>query len=203
MRYLLPAVLLGQAMAASGQTELIDEVVTTAQRRDAQFDTAGNIAQLGQEELARIAHLHIHDALVRVPGVSFHQGNGQEYLPSIRSAVLTGAGACGSFLTAQDGIPLRAAGFCNVNELFEAYTEQAERIEVIRGPSNALYGSNALHGVINVILPRAPQETETTIGFELGPNDFRREELYYGTSPDISLNCRDGLLFASSTLSEW
>ncbi|MCW8196518.1 TonB-dependent receptor [Proteobacteria bacterium 005FR1] len=169
-------------MAASAQTDQIDEIVTTAQRRDAQFDVAGNIAQLGKEELDRISHLHIQDALVRVPGVSFHQGNGQEYLPSIRSAVLTGAGACGSFLTAQDGIPLRAAGFCNVNELFEAYTEQAQRIEVIRGPSNALYGSNALHGVINVIMPSAPEQTESAIGLELGANDYRREELYYGTT---------------------
>lgn len=186
MRHLLPVlpaiVLFGQASIASEPTDRIDEIVTTAERRNAQFDAAGNIAQMGVEELNRISHLHIQDALVRVPGVSFHQGNGQEYLPSIRSAVMTGAGACGSFLTAQDGIPLRAAGFCNVNELFEAYTEQAERIEVIRGPSNALYGSNALHGVINVILPSAPERTESALGLELGPNNFRREELYYGSS---------------------
>src|SRR5690606_3285978 len=79
-------------------------------------------------------------------------------------------------------IPLRAAGFCNINELFEAFSEQAQRIEVIRGPSNALYGSNALHGVINVIMPRAPQQTEGRIGLELGSFDYRREELSYGGS---------------------
>lgn len=182
MRYILPAVLFAQSFAAFAQTSGMDEIVTTAERRDSQFDSAGNIAQLGKEELDKIGHLHIQDALVRVPGVNFQQGEGQEYLPSIRSAVMTGAGACGTFLTAQDSIPLRAAGFCNVNELFEAYTEQAQRIEVIRGPSNALYGSNALQGVINVILPSAPKQTETAFDLELGANEYRRENIYHGGS---------------------
>ncbi|MGQ9425984.1 TonB-dependent receptor [Gilvimarinus sp. F26214L] len=181
MPYLVSTLLLAPSLATVAQTPSIDEIVTTAQRRDAQFDTAGNIARLNQETLEQIGHLHIQDALVRVPGVSFHQGDGQEYLPSIRSAVMSGAGACGAFLTAQDGVPLRAAGFCNINELFEAYTEQAARVEVVRGPGNALYGSNALHGVINVIMPSVPAEAESRFGVELGSNDYRREDFYYGT----------------------
>jgi iron complex outermembrane recepter protein len=187
MRYFLPAIFLAQSLVfisqtSAAQSRIVDEIVTTTERRESPFDTAGNIAQLDRETLKNIAHAHIQDALVRVPGVSFHQGSGQEYLPAIRSAVATGAGACGAFLTAQDSIPLRAAGFCNVNELFEAYTEQAQRIEVIRGPSNALYGSNALHGVINVIMPSAPAKTESAIGLEMGSNDYYRENFYYGTS---------------------
>jgi outer membrane receptor for ferrienterochelin and colicin len=60
--------------------------------------------------------------------------------------VLTGPGSCGSFLLLEDGIAVRPTGFCNVNELFELPSEQAEAIEVIRGPASALYGSNAVHG---------------------------------------------------------
>lgn len=180
MRYLLSLLLLGQSTIALAQTDKIDEIVTTAQRRDAQFATAGNIAQIGQETLDLISHLHIQETLVRVPGVSFHRNNGQEYLPSIRSAVMSGAGACGTFLSAQDGVPLRAAGFCNVNELFEAFTEQAARIEVVRGPSNALYGSNALHGVINVIMPSVPEQTETRFDLEIGRSSFHRQSISHG-----------------------
>ncbi|MGH1469757.1 MAG: TonB-dependent receptor family protein [Cellvibrionaceae bacterium] len=161
---------------------MIEEVITVGRRLENQFDVIGNVAKLNEDDLKKIKSQHIQDALVRVPGVSLHQGNGQEYLPAIRSPVLTGAGACGAFLIAQDSIPLRAAGFCNVNELFEAYTETAKSIEVIRGPSNSLYGSNAVHGVINVLLPHVPEQASGYAGIELGANDYRREEVGYGTT---------------------
>ncbi len=183
MRFFLLSIAIFQASFTFAQSNsTMDEIVTTTQRRDSSADSVGNIAQINEQQLREIGLLHIQDALVRVPGVSFQQGNGQEYLPSIRSAVLTGAGACGGFLTAQDSIPLRAAGFCNVNELFEANTEQAASIEVIRGPSNALYGSNALQGVVNVLLPSSPSERLTSFGIELGANDYRREKLTLGNT---------------------
>lgn len=175
-------VLLPAEISAQTTSDFDEEVVTVSRRSQTQLDVVGNIAVLDSEVLQRINATHIQDALVRVPGVNFHQGNGQEYLPSIRSAVLTGAGACGEFLTAQDYIPLRAAGFCNVNELFEANTETAERIEVIRGPSNALYGSNAMHGVVNVLLPRSPLTREYQVGVEAGPNDYGRIKLLTGNT---------------------
>ena len=43
---------------------------------------------------------------------------------------------------ASDGIGLRAPGFCNVNQLFDANTEQAGSVEVIKGPATALYGAS-------------------------------------------------------------
>jgi outer membrane receptor protein involved in Fe transport len=172
--------LLPSTASLAASDNIIDEIITTAERRDSQADVVGNIAVVGKQTLEDIGALHIEDTLVRLPGVSLQQGNGQEYLPAIRSAVQSGGGACGSFLTAQDSIPLKAAGFCNINELFEANTEQAQRIEVIRGPSNALYGSNAQHGVVNVILPSAPDSREVSLGFEAGAYDFRREKFSYG-----------------------
>lgn len=113
----------------------------------------GSWSLIKKDELELIRAGHIQELLERLPGVNLHRNNGQEYLPSIRSPVLSGPGACGSFVMAEDGIPLRPAGFCNVNELFEAHSEQASRIEVARGPGITLYGSNAMHGVINIISP--------------------------------------------------
>ncbi len=94
---------------------------------------------------------HIGDLTEQVAGVYLQKGNGQEYLPALRSPVWTGTGACSGIMTLEDGIALRGLGFCNVNELFEAGTEYASRIEVLKGPVSALYGANAVHGVINVI----------------------------------------------------
>jgi outer membrane receptor protein involved in Fe transport len=112
-------------------------------------------AVLGTDEIDRIGAHHPAEDLNRLPGVLIHRGSGLEHLTAIRSPVLTGGAGAGSFLFLEDGIPLRAAGFANVNELFDAHTELARAIEVVRGPGGALYGSNAEHGLINV-LSRGP-----------------------------------------------
>ena len=114
---------------------------------------AGNIALVSGDLIEDVRHQHIHELLTRVAGVWVSRGSGQEHLTAIRSPVLTGAGSCGGFLYLEDGIPIRPAGFCNVNQFFEINTEQSRSIEVIRGPGNALYGSNALHGTVNVLMP--------------------------------------------------
>ncbi len=143
---------------------------------------AGNIDKITTEAIESVAHVHIQELLLRVPGVNLQRGNGQEYLPAIRSPVLTGAGACGAFLMAEDHIPLRAAGFCNVNELFEAHTEQAESIEVIRGPGGVYYGSNSLHGIININTPSVPYSKQSSVAIEAGSYNFSRLKTSVGNS---------------------
>lgn len=153
----------------------IEEIVVTSQRREQRRqDHAGNIALLGADEIAAVAHQHIYELMTRAPGVWLSRGSGQEHLTAIRSPVLTGPGSCGSFLFLEDGIPIRPAGFCNVNEMFEMHTEQAASIEVIRGPGTALYGSNALHGIINVLTPTADPLHTNMVALEAGSNDFLR-----------------------------
>ncbi len=113
-------------------------------------DVAGSIDVLGDEILDKISPVHPAEALNSVAGVNIHRGSGQEHLSAIRSPVLTGGAGAGSFLYLEDGVPLRAAGFANVNGLFEAGPEFADKLEVFKGPGPALYGSNAVHGLINV-----------------------------------------------------
>ncbi len=153
----------------------LEQLSVTASRteRDPQ-DLSLSLSVIGEENIDNLGHSHISELLSRAPGVWISRGNGQEHLTAIRSGVLTGAGSCGAFYFAEDGIPLRGPGFCNVNELFDANSEQAGRIEVIRGPGTAVHGSNALNGVINIV-SRAPSETpETHIAAEAGPHDYNR-----------------------------
>ncbi|MEX0297778.1 MAG: TonB-dependent receptor, partial [Kordiimonas sp.] len=138
-----------------------------------------SIAVFSKDEVRHVGATHISELTQRTAGVNIHRNNGQEYLASIRSPILTGAGACGAFLMAQDGIALRSAGFCNVNELFEGFTESAERIEITRGLGSALYGSNALHGIINII--SAPADTnDGSASLEAGSYGYGRLNLSKG-----------------------
>jgi iron complex outermembrane recepter protein len=139
-----------------------DSVTVTGTRSERNAtDVVGNQASVSGAELEFLSPTHINEALQGIAGANISRNNGQESLISLRSPIFTGAGACGAFMTAQDGIPLRAAGFCNVNELFDSYSEQAGRIEVVRGPGSVLYGSNAMHGIINVVSQKVGDGTSS------------------------------------------
>ncbi|MEL6664704.1 MAG: TonB-dependent receptor [Pseudomonadota bacterium] len=113
---------------------------------------AGAVSILDAEAIASIAADHPAEVLNTLPGVNIHTNSGQEHLIAIRSPVLTGGAGQGSFLILENGVPTRSPAFGNVNSLLEPHHETAEAIEVVRGPGSAKYGSNAVHGLINVIL---------------------------------------------------
>jgi len=169
---LLPLPVLAQDQAAD---EPITELVVTGHRRaQPVLQHAGNIDVLDTATIERIGHQHPEELFVRASGVWVNRAPGQEHLTAIRAPVLTGPGSCGAFLFLEDSIPIRPSGFCNVNGLFEAGTEMAQSVEVIRGPGNALYGSNALHGIINVLMPEPGDGRQPLLALEGGANDFYR-----------------------------
>lgn len=158
----------------------IERIETTSSRIQGKVNASGYaVSSVSEETLSLLSFQHIQESLNYIAGAGVQRGNGQEYLPALRSPVLTGAGACGGILAAEDGIPLRAAGFCNINELFEAHGEMAQRIDVIKGPASALYGSNAIHGVINVITPDTTQG-DGILGVDYGSYGFHRVKLQEG-----------------------
>ena len=159
--------------ADSANAKEIDDVITVTATRTKQSITQVNnaISVINSSTIQTVDANHIQQVLNRVAGVNFQRNNGQEYLPAVRSPVLTGAGSCGSFLMLENGIPLRPNGLCNVNELFEAHSEQAQQIEILRGPATAHYGSNGLHGVVNIVEP-ASFYASNTLKVSLGENDY-------------------------------
>lgn len=137
-----------------------------------------SVSRLPEETVNLVGAVHPHALFARIPGTWISRGSGQEHLTAIRSPILTGGGACGAFLYLEDGIPVRPAGFCNINQLFEINTEQADAIEVLRGPGPVIYGSNALHGVINVI--HAPLNVPLhEVSASVGEYGFRRVAFDY------------------------
>lgn len=160
---------------ASGATELELEPVTVTATRSAAplVATPGNVGLIADQAIETVAPGHANEVFWRVPGAWVTRNSGQESLVGIRSPVLAGPGACGAFLFLEDGLPARPAGFCNVNQLFELNFEQARMIEVVRGPGSALYGSNALHGTVNVLMP-SPGTAHDYALLDVGPADYVR-----------------------------
>ena len=97
-------------------------------------------------DLRRQQVRHAADALRSLPGVSVNRTGAPAGLTQVR---IRGADA-NHTLVLIDGIEANA-GSDGTFDFSDLLTEDIERIEVIRGPQSALYGSNAVGGVINIV----------------------------------------------------
>ncbi len=84
--------------------------MTASRRVEARLDVPASISAIDADELRLLGATHAAEALNRIAGVMIQRGSGQESLTAIRSPVLTGPGACGTFLLLEDGMPLRPVG---------------------------------------------------------------------------------------------
>ena len=150
-----PALVSSQEQNSSSIDDVI--IVTGSHTPIAKLTASSNVDVISQAEIERVLAVTPADILNRVTGVHVHTNNGMESLPAMRSPVLTGPGAAGAFIFAQDGIATRAAGFANNNGLSELNLAAASAVEVIRGPASAIYGSNAVHGVVNALSANVDQ----------------------------------------------
>ena len=169
-------------------TEELQEIVILEKKLSSLNGWSNNqsISSVNEEELNALDAQHPKQIFRRSPGVWISRGSGQEHLTAIRSPVLSGPGACGSFLVLEDGLPVRPTGFCNVNGLFETFFEMASGVETITGPASARYGANAMHGVINIL--SKPINSENKFYANIGPNNYKNFKVRTGNKEDWSLD---------------
>jgi iron complex outermembrane receptor protein len=159
-----------RAELTATKTDISDVIVVTGTRQAENLLTlTGNLARINRQDIQTVHSIYPSDLLNRATGVYVQANNGMESLPSLRSPVVTGPGAGGAFLFLEDGIATRAAGFANNNGLSELNLAQAQEVDIVRGPASAIYGSNAVHGVVNVISQAVRDGGDVTL--LLGPNE--------------------------------
>lgn len=162
-------------LATLARADTLDEVIVTATRHAQQLrDYPGSVSVVNADTVALVGATHNSELVNRAAGAMIQRNNGQESLTAIRSPVLSGPGSCGVFLFLENSVPIRPVGFCNVNEMFEVNAEQAQSIEVLRGPAGVVYGSGAMHGAVNVIPATAAQLPDRSFGVEAGPDEYYR-----------------------------
>ena len=169
-------------------SEEIEEVIVLEEKLSSLNGWSNNqsISSINERELEDLDAQHPKQIFRRSPGVWISRGSGQEHLTAIRSPVLTGPGACGSFLVLEDGLAVRPTGFCNVNGLFETFYEMATKVETITGPASARYGANAMHGVINIL--SKPISSENKFYTNIGPNDYKNFKIRAGNQKNLSFD---------------
>ena len=161
----------GETQEATEEQEATDtpvyeeQVVVTASKAEQQLINApATVSLITAQQIESSPALNYGDLLRTVPGVNVTQ-------TSARDINLTSRGATGTLSTSQlalvDGrsIYLDFFGFVGWDFL-PINPNEIKQIEVIRGPASAVWGANALSGVVNVITkaPREMQGSTLTVG---------------------------------------
>ena len=159
----------------------VDEVSVIGTREAQSLkETALSIGVVKSDDIENIKPTHPSEIMERIPGVHVNVTGGEGHMTAIRQPLTTSA----VYLYLEDGIPTRSTGFFNHNALYEINVPQADRIEVLKGPGSALYGSDAIGGVINVETKTSPLKPEADISFEVGEFGWKRLLLGNGASFD-------------------
>lgn len=157
----------------------LEPVTVTGTREKALLSqTPASIGTILSSNVRETAPLHPAQILSQVPGVAIAVTNGEGHTTAIRQPFTTSP----VYLFLEDGIPIRATGFFNHNALYEVNIPMSGGIEVVRGPGTALYGSDAIGGIVN-ILSRAPSPyAHGNMSGELGSFGTRRALVSGGNS---------------------
>jgi vitamin B12 transporter len=124
-------------------------VLITAYRLEQPIDRVGSsVTVLTRDDLQRRGTATVLDALATVPGLSLERSGGVGSLANVK---LRGSGI-GQVRVMIDGMAVNDVTDADVSFNFGSLLlNDIERIEVLRGPQSALYGSDAMGGVINII----------------------------------------------------
>ncbi len=167
-RHLLGICIAGACLGSEAHAQelaAVPEIVVTGSREgQLRTEIPSSITVLDRDAIAEIHPSHPSELLGRVPGVTIQQTNGEGHITGIRQPVGTAA----VYLYLEDGVPVRASGFFNHNALYEVNLPQSGGVEVIRGPGTALYGSDAIGGIVNAITRAPSQEPEANVTLEGG-----------------------------------
>jgi iron complex outermembrane recepter protein len=137
-------------LTALGLEDLMNIEVTTASRTNQKLsDTAAAIFVISQEDIRRAGATCIPEVLRMAPGIQVAHIDANKW-------AITSRGFAGRFanklLVLMDGRTIYSPFFSGVFwEIQDLMLEDIDRIEVIRGPGAALWGANAVNGVINII----------------------------------------------------
>jgi iron complex outermembrane receptor protein len=125
------------------------EVTSVSKKEQKLAQTAAAIFVITAEDIRRSGATNIPDLLRMVSGLDVAQINASSWAISSRGF---NEQVSNTFLVLIDGRSVYSVLFSGVFwDVQEVPLEEIERIEIIRGPGAAVWGANAVNGVINII----------------------------------------------------
>jgi iron complex outermembrane recepter protein len=161
--------------------DLMNIEVTSASRKEQRADAVpAAVYVISQDDIRRSGMTTVPELLRLVPGLDVAQINGNKWAVSSR-------GFNGLFsnklLVLVDGRsiydPLNSGQFLETEDLV---LEDIDRIEVIRGPAGAVWGADAVNGVVNIITKQAGDTQGASVRMSAGTLERTEGSVRYGGS---------------------
>lgn len=174
-------------------THRMDTVVVSTTRTEiAVFDAAQDVSVITREDIAASPFDRVEDILRSIPGIYNFRHFGMQTNGIVSPLIMRGVGK-NRVLLLVDGVPqndnfnngIAWIGWGHIPK------DTIERIEIVRGPTSALYGSEGLGGVIHIITKKPGDRRTTGVQGQAGSGST------YGGSAFHSQKFNDlGVLFS-------
>lgn len=184
-----PALLAGdtglqEGRAAGMEVQLGEIVVTATKTPHLQQDVPVQTVVITGQQIEESSAQTVSDLLRLVPGL-FVRAEDTPGISGWRTKVRGLDFNSGYGLVLIDGQRVKGGGMGEYGYgLNQIPLEMIERIEIVKGPSSVLYGSDALAGVINIITKHTPERTLYGLEAAYGTHETKKGSLYWGTKKD-------------------
>ncbi len=160
------------AISSEPVTELGQMVITATKTQQSIKEVPASVSVITREHIEQSTATTVDQLLQGVPGVYAARMDASS--PNrIAQTYTRGLPGNSRTLVLLDGVPMNVLYDGQV-DWSQLSTQDIERVEIVRGASSGLYGSNAMGGVIN-IMSRAPEAgVHSKVGVEYGSMDSKR-----------------------------
>ena len=161
------------AQAREGAAPVLDDVVVTATRTAQPLtDVLADVSIVDRETIEQSGAAALGDVLARLPGIEMNRSGG----PGGATSMYVRGAETRFTAVYVDGVRVDSqAGSGGAN--WEAIPiAQIERIEVLRGPAAAVYGSDAVAGVIQIFTKKGEAGVAPYVGVGAGSHGTYRAE---------------------------
>lgn len=172
---------LGARSHAQEALELDTLVVTAGLQPLSARDVASSITIISREEIELKQYRYLSDLLRDVPGFAVSQAGGAGSQTQVR---VRGAEA-NHLLVLMDGVRANDPASNDEFQYHLALTSNIDRVEIIRGPQSATWGSDAIAGVINIIRNKHTAGSYASGSIEGGSFDTHDASLEAGYAGDL------------------
>ena len=178
-KFILGILVLAAATASSqdtSYTQLTTIVVSANKLKEKRIESPLAISILSPKTIDEAKAQRIDFLLNKVSGVYMPTIGNEQHMMSIRQPI----SLKGLYLYLEDGMPIRTSGLFSSNALIEMNSSNIHSIEIIKGPASALYGAEAIGGVVNILTTPVPSKANAFISTQINNTGFKKIDLSWG-----------------------